>query len=120
MPNRPWTYLLLSALLLLAACSSPTGTDPLDGASLYSQSCASCHGTDGAGRNGPSFANNSNLADTDTTIDLILTGSNGMPAFANQLSDTEIAAVLTHIRTSWGNTFDPVYAQDIALRRAAR
>ncbi len=36
--------------LLLAACSEPTGPEkPIDGARLYAQHCARCHGPDGKG-----------------------------------------------------------------------
>lgn len=36
--------------LALAACSEPTGPEkPIDGARLYLQNCARCHGPDGRG-----------------------------------------------------------------------
>jgi len=40
----------VAALLWLAACSEPTGPEkPIDGARLYVQNCARCHGPDGRG-----------------------------------------------------------------------
>ena len=40
----------LVCALLLVACSEPTGPEkPLDGARLYAQHCARCHGADGKG-----------------------------------------------------------------------
>jgi mono/diheme cytochrome c family protein len=31
-----------------------------------------------------------------------------MPAWRGTLSNAEIAAVLTHVRTSWGSAFGPI------------
>src|SRR5260370_27957905 len=35
----------------------------------------------------------------------------GMPPFAHRLSDDEVAAVVTHIKTSWGKRGAPVSAR---------
>lgn len=41
---------LLAAALLLVGCSEPTGPEkPIDGARLFVQNCARCHGPDGRG-----------------------------------------------------------------------
>lgn len=41
---------LVVGLWLLAGCSEPTGPEkPIDGARLYVQHCARCHGPDGRG-----------------------------------------------------------------------
>ena len=40
-----------------------------------------------------------------------------MPAFADQLSDEEIAAVLSYERASWGNQAKPVKPEDVVARR---
>jgi hypothetical protein len=36
------------------------------------------------------------------------------------LSDAEVAAVLTHIRTSWGNRAAPVSELEVAQQRGGR
>ncbi len=41
-----------------------------------------------------------------------------MPAFKDDLSDLELASVLTYVRTSWGNKGKPVSASDVAAARA--
>ena len=41
-----------------------------------------------------------------------------MPAFGKKLSDKEIAAVATYIRTSWGNNFGPIDPQQVANARS--
>ena len=40
-----------------------------------------------------------------------------MPAFADQLNDEEIAAVLSYERSSWGNQAKPVKPEDVVARR---
>jgi nitrite reductase (NO-forming) len=40
-----------------------------------------------------------------------------MPPFADQLSDEEVAAVLSHERTSWGNQAKPVKPEEVVARR---
>ena len=40
-----------------------------------------------------------------------------MPPFADQLKDDEIAAVINHERTSWGNQSPIVAAKDVAALR---
>jgi mono/diheme cytochrome c family protein len=42
---------------------------------------------------------------------------NKMAPLANQLDDARIAAVLTYVRTSWGNTGTPVTADEVARVR---
>ncbi len=90
-------------LLVLTALQQPAWADAPDGAKLFAQNCAVCHGETGSGGIGvplslPSFqatVSNRYLAAT------IRDGRPGrvMPAFA-QLSDAEIAAIVGYIR-SW-------------------
>jgi mono/diheme cytochrome c family protein len=42
-----------------------------------------------------------------------------MPAFAWVLNDDQVAAVLTYIRNSWGNTAPPVAADEAGKARSA-
>ncbi|MGZ3498323.1 MAG: c-type cytochrome [Vulcanimicrobiaceae bacterium] len=88
------------------------------GEQVYSQNCASCHGETGTGTPGvfpplmkdPIVTGN----DADAHIKIVLHGLSGkvingtkyagqMPAFGSQLNDAQIAAVIDHERTSWGN-----------------
>ncbi len=88
------------------------------GASLYRTSCASCHQSNGQGIPGafPPLAKDPIVIANDPTehIKIVLFGANGaiingikyegqMPAWENQLSDEEAAAVINHERTSWVN-----------------
>jgi mono/diheme cytochrome c family protein len=42
-----------------------------------------------------------------------------MPPFAHHLSDDEVAAVVTYVRTSWGNRGEPVSARQANELRSA-
>ena len=43
--------------------------------------------------------------------------ASAMPAFADQLNDEELAAVLSYERTSWGHQARPVKPEDVVARR---
>lgn len=94
------------------ATAEPNG----QGAQVFVQECAACHGGEGQGGFGPTLAGNDDLGDTAFVIERILGGGGGMPAF-NGLSDEEIAVIGTHIRSSWGNDFGPVSAEEVAFQR---
>ena len=111
---------------------------PAEGATVFAQNCARCHGASGAGviNNFPNLAHNEALGDgkPNDVISMILGGFQpwhpnqaAMPAFGATLSDQQIAAVTNYVRTSWGNTgtadatgdaverLRPVTTQEVAL-----
>lgn len=75
------------------------------GASIFAQNCAACHGANGTGGVGPALAGNPhvNVADPTKMLTTILQGRNVMPSWRGQLSASDIAAVATYVRSSWGN-----------------
>jgi cbb3-type cytochrome c oxidase subunit III len=88
------------------------------GASVYGSKCAACHGASGQGGGRgtfPALAGDSlvNSADAKGAIGLIQHGRNMMPAWKGQLSASDIAAVLTFVRSAWGNKGGPVSEQDV-------
>lgn len=95
----------------------------VDGAALYKQTCAACHQDNGKGIAGafPPLAGSSvvNKEDTELLIRIVLQGYNArpdygvMPPFGDQLNDAEIAAILTHERSSWGNSASEVKEEDV-------
>ena len=87
------------------------------GKQLYQKNCAQCHGDNGGGGIGPALAGDQNIKDMTYHITQILKGGGGMPAYANQLSDKQIAAIATYERTSWGNSFSKVTAQQVTQVR---
>lgn len=104
------------------------------GAKLYEQHCAECHGANGEGMAPayPRLSGNRHLSG-DTSINLIRivlnggyppsTGGNprpyGMPPFGPTMSDAEVAAVLSFARANWGNRGGLVSAVDVSRLRGA-
>lgn len=115
--------------------AAAAGGDAALGASVYDNHCTACHQASGKGLPGvfPPLAGNAVVLDKDpaTHIDIVLHGLQGkaidgtkydspMPAWAGQLDDAQIAAVINHERSSWGNRAPEVTAQDVAKLRAAK
>ena len=76
------------------------------GTPLYLRNCAPCHGPAGQGGDGPKLAGNAFVAGEGAVISQILNGyeEHGMPPFREVLKDDEIAAIVTFVRNSFGNT----------------
>lgn len=94
------------------------------GEKVYASHCAACHQASGAGVPGAFPAlDGSRIATGDKAahINIVMNGKPGtaMAAFAPQLSDTEMAAVVTYERNAWGNhTGDMIQPSEIkALRK---
>jgi len=84
------------------------------GRKLYGNTCVSCHGPDGRGREkqGPSLVGSPLLTgDPGVPIRIVLSGKEGdiglMPPLA-ALDDAELASVLTYVRRAWGNAASAV------------
>lgn len=99
---------------------------------LYMQKCMSCHRADGQAYAPyiPPLAGNSAVMDPDPSslINVTLNGTQRivvsgipdaywMPRFRNQLSDQDVADVVTMMRTSWGNRASPVTAAQVKVIR---
>jgi len=106
----------------------------VDGGQIYAGQCVACHQATGAGLPGvfPPLAGSEWVNGPDKVAAAILlhgiTGKltvkgasyNGqMPAFKDKLSDAEIAAVLSHIRSNFGNTGGKVSADVVKAEREA-
>ncbi|MEZ8013718.1 cytochrome c oxidase subunit II, partial [Vibrio sp. FF59] len=94
------------------------------GEEVYKTRCAVCHQVNGEGIPGAFPAIKGSpiaLGDVDVHIDTIVYGRGGtaMQAFDNQLTEKEIAAVVTYQRNAWGNdTGDIVQASDVNAYKA--
>ncbi|MEO0318560.1 MAG: hypothetical protein RL404_2237 [Pseudomonadota bacterium] len=89
-PNKTWTASELAAR----------------GEKVYAANCVACHQANGAGVPGafPALAGSQVVNGAqEGQIGILLNGKNGMPAWKATLSDTEIAAVITYTRNSFGN-----------------
>ncbi len=100
---------------------APGAAGLADGKALYQKLCASCHQPDGRGMppTFPALAGNENLKDAEYVIKTVLHGKPGtaMPPFVAQLDDQKAAAVVSYIRTAWGNDFGPVTPEEVARSR---
>jgi mono/diheme cytochrome c family protein len=115
----------LLASSIAAGCSAAKP----DGAKLYLTNCASCHQVDGKGVAGsfPPLAGSEIVkGDPARAIHIVKYGLTGslqvagknydgmMPAWSPQLSNDDIAAALSYVRTSWGNGAGAVTAAQVA------
>jgi mono/diheme cytochrome c family protein len=104
------------------------------GRSVYESVCGICHGSDGLGKQNqaPPLCSSEWVAKDITSLARVpLAGLNGpiqvaghdwnlaMAPMGAGLSDADLAAVLTYIRTAWGNKSSPVSEADVKAARAA-
>ena len=113
----------------------PPGAAHTLGARVYEAQCAQCHGKQGEGKGDvfPALAGNRAVT-TDNTNNLILMvlyggygpstaaipRPHGMPPFVLALNNAETAAVLSHLRSTWGNRAAPVTEFDVNTIRNLR
>ena len=102
------------------------------GDALYREHCEGCHGPQGKGARGayPALAGNRSVVmdPPANVIRAVLSGGFqpatagnprpwGMPPFGHVLDDADTAAVVSFIRTQWGNRAAPVSATDVQRMR---
>ena len=102
------------------------------GSAIYEERCEECHGRSGRGGffTGPALSGSAIVQGENpaTLINAILYGSTieraagtsswePMPAYADALSDAEVAAVANFLRGSWGHGAAPVTPEDVRRQR---
>ncbi len=100
----------------------------VDGSKVFSSVCAACHQPDAKGLPGAfpplAGANLVNEKDPIKMVNIVLGGYSGLPNFgpmppqAANLNDAEIAAVISYVRSHFGNDAPPVDAQIVKDQRA--
>jgi len=123
------TYLRSIAASPDAKVDAPDQKVMKQGEAIFQDNCAACHRMDGSGvpRYFPPIKGDSNVQQSDPTspIHFVLAGTRkvpvdaaptplSMPAFDWKLSDQQVAAVLTYVRNSWGNSASAVSADKVA------
>jgi len=102
------------------------------GEEIYEKYCEECHQPEGRGvpRIYPPLVNNEaiTMRYPVNAVRMVLVGGfppstegnprpYGMPPFAQDLTDEQVAAVVTYIRQSWGNNAPPVTPSEVASAR---
>ncbi len=115
--------IIVSAVALLgAAVSAGSASAQSDGAALFAQNCSACHQPMGQGIPGafPALAGNKFVqGDPKGPAYVVTHGRGGMPNFSEDLSDAQIATILSYVRSAWGNTAAPLDAVAVASVRGA-
>ncbi len=114
--------------------ASPDAKEMTTGAKIYADECSGCHSANGKGIAGlfPALTSSAVVQQLDPTtlLHIVLRGTRSvatdaaptaaaMPSFAWPLKDEEVAAVLTYIRNSFGNSAPPVSAGAVSAARHA-
>lgn len=115
------------------AVQAVDATQPIDGATVFNVNCSACHQATGLGIPGafPPLANSEwVLTDAAVSVAIVHDGLQGpinvvgndyqgmMPVFGGILSNEEIAAVLTYVRSQWGNNASEVTTADVEKHAA--
>ena len=93
------------------------------GKAVYLLRCAGCHGAEGQGTEKVAALANSKWVNAPSVfpIRILANGKEGpkgmMPPVVKQLSDEQIADVLTYIRRAWGNTGSPIATVEVRETR---
>jgi cytochrome c6 len=112
---RLFPAFVAGAVVMLGA----TAALAADGQKLFLDNCAACHQRTGMGVPGAFPALNGSkivLGDPKGPIGRVLLGKGGMPAFQSELSDADIAAVLTYVRGAWTNKAKPITVAQVAAQ----
>jgi mono/diheme cytochrome c family protein len=134
-------FFLASPAFLVAGCTQATPDKPVEipaqvlaaGQKIYTDNCDRCHQADGSGAPDmePSLARDDVVnGDPDLLIRVVLQDptnalppnhpgawDNYMPSF-DQLSDEQVADLLTYVRHSFGNQADPIDVKQVTAVRS--
>ena len=124
---------IVTMMLAASVRSDRPAEAAVSGAAIYADRCAICHEPSGEGIVGtfPPLAKNPHVTANDPSaaivavlngmlVDLTVRGHRyvgGMPGWRHWLSDADVAAVVTYIRSSWGNRASAVSPAQVARIR---
>ena len=130
--NAMAVYLKALPVTASTSQSKESGTTQR-GSQLYEKHCAQCHGDSGQGVANayPALAGNRAvlMPQKANLVQIVLNGGYapatagnprpyGMPPFVLEMNDADIAAVLTYLRSSWGNQANAVSELEVNRIRA--
>jgi mono/diheme cytochrome c family protein len=92
-----------------AGSATATAAKPVTGEQVYQQVCQACHMADAKGGKGageiPALAKNPKLEEPGYPVGMIIQGRGAMPPLTDILSPAQTAAVVTYLRTHFGNHY---------------
>ena len=97
-----FSILVMAAAILGAGSASAQSA----GETLFKQNCSACHQVTGKGIPGafPALAGDAFVVGPPEAVEkTVLNGRGGMPTFSKELSNEQIATILTYVRSAWGN-----------------
>ena len=131
--KKIFVVIIIGTCALRAASTQPAQTSKQKGSAVYKKYCLTCHQADGSGvprMNPPLIKTSYVTGDKGKLIKWVLQGSvekvpidgqnysNNMPPQKN-LTDQQVADVLTYIRGSFGNKSPAVLPADVKTVRAS-
>jgi len=105
-----------SATRLASADNADMSDQMKQGEALYAMTCQTCHGDQGQGGSARPLKANALLGDSARLVTQIVWGSDFMPPNP-RISNTDLAAVATYIRNSFGNAFGPLSEEEAGKLR---
>ncbi len=102
--NLKLMKLVISVIVIIMVASSGAAF-AADGAALWAQHCASCHGKDGSGNTTmgkklgvKDYSKDQGFSDAEAT-NVIKNGKGKMKSYKDKLSDADVKALVAHIRS---------------------
>lgn len=111
------TFVMLALVAATPALAAP------DGKALFAANCSACHQAQGEGIEGafPALAKNKFVVgDPKVVASTVLNGRGGMPAFRDSLQDDQLSAILSFVRSSWGNKAPAIPTDTFAAVRTGK
>src|SRR3954468_17662522 len=96
------TIISVIATIIIASSGAAFGAD---GAALWAQNCASCHGKDGSGNTAmgkklglKDYSKEQSFSDAEAT-NIIKNGKGKMKGYKDKLSDADVKALVSYVRS---------------------
>jgi len=113
--------LIFTAVVLVSGMAASAASALPSGEALFKGRCSGCHQVNGQGIPGafPALAGDKFVLTPkdDLIVKTVLQGRAGMPSFAASTDDETLAAILTYVRSAWGNKAPAVKAETVARIR---
>jgi cytochrome c6 len=111
-----------TAIFGAGAARAQSPATALSGEDMFKQNCSACHQVTGKGIPGafPALAGDPFVVGPPELVaSTVVHGRGGMPTFGPDLSDIQIATILTYVRSAWGNHASPITPDMVAKVRTA-